>query len=222
MFQAIRSMDLKALREAAQRFHRRKERLQALMCLDYCFATPPKFAGQENSAICPVLEAFLVYCNMLRDTASAGDLDNPVLQRVFGFQPGSSEGMFQLHRDTWVYQHLASLPELVLQTAEESPELSGQIIQDTLKSLLWRRLADRIRVEDDICLRTKTFTPCLPFAMNTQCNLIECPRQHIHWEKLTQEWYTTQLRMCLQQVQVVHFLHAIPNESMEKRTKQLR
>ncbi|KAH6917673.1 hypothetical protein BKA70DRAFT_1178689 [Coprinopsis sp. MPI-PUGE-AT-0042] len=222
MFQAIRSLDLKALREVAQRFHKRNERLQALMCLDYCFATPPKFMGQENTAICPVLEAFMVYCNLLRETASACDLDSPIIQRLFGFQPASSEGIFQLHRGTWLYQHLAPLPDLVLQMAEESPELSGQVIQDTLTSQLWKRLSDRIRVEDDICLRTKTFTPCLPFVMNDQCNLIECPRQHIHWAKLTQDWYTTQLRMCLQQIQVVHYLHAIPNESMEKRTRELR
>ncbi|KAH6876648.1 hypothetical protein BKA70DRAFT_1576722 [Coprinopsis sp. MPI-PUGE-AT-0042] len=222
MFQAIRSMNLKALREAAQRFYRRNERLQALMCLDYCFATPPKFAGQENTAICPVLEAFLVYCDLLRDTALTCNFDSPMVQRLFGFQPAPFKGMFQLHRSTWFHLHLASLPGLVLRTTEEPPELPGQVVQDTLKLLLWKRLADRIRAEDEECQRTKTFTPCLPFVMNKKCNLIECPRQHIPYEKLTQDWFTAQLRMCLQQVQVVHYLHAIPNEPMQKRTRQLR
>ncbi|KAH6917671.1 hypothetical protein BKA70DRAFT_1139349 [Coprinopsis sp. MPI-PUGE-AT-0042] len=222
MFQAIRSMDLKSLREIAKSFHKRKERFQELMCLDYCFAAPPQFAGQENTAICLVLEGFLAYCDLLKEAASTLTLADAAVQRSFGFQPTSSEGMFQLHRETWLHQSLSASPALIVQTLEGTPELSGQVIQNALKSLLWKRLATRIRAEDDLCQRTRAFTPCLPFVMNEQCNLAECPRDHIAHQKLSEDWHTVQLRICLLQILVVHRLHAIPNSSMENRMKQRR
>ncbi|TFK22063.1 hypothetical protein FA15DRAFT_623047 [Coprinopsis marcescibilis] len=224
MFQNIKTLDLKALRLLGHQFLKRKETAQALLCFDHCFGSQNlnTFANLKNSQVCQILADFLAYCTVLRMVASSLDLENSSTQRLFGFHGADAENMYHVPRGTRLYELLDQGRRLVLHHEEDSPILSGQVIQETLKNELWRRMAKRIRHENDLCRRSNLFTPCLPFIINSECRLINCFRQHIPWQELDEDWFNSQVRMYLQQVMIFHTLHYVPHDPMVDRFRTYR
>ncbi|KAG2023736.1 hypothetical protein CC2G_001355 [Coprinopsis cinerea AmutBmut pab1-1] len=224
MFRNIKDKNLGALRQLGIQFLKRNEKVPALVCFDYCFMALPVFSGLSNAKISVILDDFMVYCRLMREVASNLNLDSPGIQRLFALTPAASENMFHVPRGTWVYHRLKAIShkEFLPQHDEESPIISRQTIVEILKFLLWSRLVKRILEENELCQRTKAFSPCLPFIMNEECHLQNCHRQHIDYKDLTQEWYTAQIRMYLQQILIFHTLFCIPFELVGHRLKEQR
>lgn len=213
MFRNIKQQKYETLRQLGSEFLKRGENIQALLCFDHAFMNPPVLAGLENTEISPILEDYLTYVTLLRDVTSSLDLAKPAIQRLFGIQPASSENMFNVPRGTLLHLVLTNLKneELALQYDVDSPIVSGQTILATLKSHLWARFVKRIKDENDLCKRTMAFSPCPGYIINESCFLINCQRQHIPYAQLTQDWFTAQLRMHLQQILIFHNLYYAPS-----------
>ncbi|RXW11436.1 hypothetical protein EST38_g14419, partial [Candolleomyces aberdarensis] len=98
----------------------------------------------------------------------------------------------------------ASAKLQVLDCDDEFIVVSSDELQRFLQAVLWQRLERRILDETNHCHGFRIFTPCLPFVMNSECRRVNCPRHHVDYQDLTQDWFNCQVRIHLLQILIYH------------------
>jgi hypothetical protein len=206
MFHAIRSSDITQLRDLGAKFASRNEVIQALLCFDHYFNHFPNIVVMEASEISKVLDCFLLYCRHLFAVAITPDpCNDPLMQKLFCIHP-STEKVFMLPTGTFLHKRIAE-SRAITQANENGILINEWDLAQQFKGCLFEHLRDRVVTENEICRRTRAFTPCLNFAINDVCNRRECPRDHISYTSLNHAWYNLQAKIHLQQILIFHTLH---------------
>jgi hypothetical protein len=171
-----------------------------------------------------ILRDFGQYCHSFRDLISKLDVTNEDTQKLFNFCPASVGNAYRIRTDTWLYQQVmdtSAEPE-VLERNDEFIILPAEGLQQILKTVLWSQLQRRIFDENSLCQHTPVFNPCLSFVMDSECRRFGCPRQHIDYQDLTQDWFNCQVRMHLLQILIYQVYIGIPIPKDYDRTIQHR
>lgn len=221
MFHAIRWSDTTQLRDLGAKFASRNEVIQALLCFDHYFNKFPNVVVTEASEFSKVLDGFFVYCRLLFSVATTPDSCNsPLMQKLFCIQP-STERVFMLPTGTFLYKRIVESRVVITESREDGVLVNEWDLARWFRECLFTHLRMRVIAENEICRRTRVFTPCLNFAINDVCNRRECPRDHISYTSFTHAWYNLQVKIHLQQILIFHTLHAIPMDFLD-RVKQHR
>jgi hypothetical protein len=209
MFHAIRSSDTTQLRDLGAKFASRDDVIQALLCFDHYFNNFPNIVVMGASEVSKVLDGFFRYCRLLLSVATTPDSCNsPLMQKLFCIHP-STEKVFMLPTGTFLHKKIVESRAVITQARENGVLINEWDLARQFKGCLFEHLRDRVMTENEICRRTRVFTPCLNFAINDVCNRRECPRDHILYTSFNHTWYNLQAKIHLQQILIFHTLHAI-------------
>ena len=209
MFHAIKSSDTTQLRDLGAKFASRDEVIQALLCFDHYFSNFPNLVVMDASEVSKVLDGFFRYCRLLLSVAITPDSCNsPLMQKLFCIHP-STDKAFMLPTGTFLHKKIVESRAIIIQARENGVLVNEWDLARQFKGCLFEHLRDRVMAENEICRRTRVFTPCLNFAINNVCNRRECPRNHILYTSFNHTWYNLQAKIHLQQILIFHTLHAI-------------
>jgi hypothetical protein len=227
MFQSLHNCDNTSwsiFRRLAYRFLDRKEAHQTVLCFDHYFIVFPSTREITNADMVTILEDFGQYCRSFRDLILDLDVTNEDTQRIFGFRPASAGNAYRIRTETWLYQQAtdASAKVQVLERDDKFIVVSSDELHLFLKAALWQRLEQRILGENNLCHDIKVFTPCLPSIMTRECRIVNCRRQHVDFQELTQTWFNCQVRIHLLQILIYHVYLGIPTPKDRNRTIQDR
>ncbi|RXW11576.1 hypothetical protein EST38_g14279, partial [Candolleomyces aberdarensis] len=225
LFQSLRKPDGASIfRRLAYRFLGRKENHQTVLCFDHYFIDFPSTLQITNADMATILEDFGQYCRSFRDLILGLDVANEDTQRLFNFRPASIGNAYRVKAKTWLYEQVtnASAKLQVLERDDEFISVSSDELHQLLQTVLWKRLERRILDENSLCHRIPVFTPCLPFVMNSECHQVNCPRHHVDYQDLTQDWFNRQIRIHLLQILIYHVYLGIPTPKDRDRTIQDR
>lgn len=171
-----------------------------------------------------ILADFGQYCRSFSDLILRLNVGDGDMQKLFNFYPASIGNGYRVKTETWLYRQVtdATARLRILESNDEFIIVSGDELQQLLKTVLWRRLERRILDENSLCQRIQVFTPCLPFVLNGDCRLVNCPRHHIGYQQLTQTWFNCQVRIHLLQILIYHVYLGIPIPKDRNQTIQDR
>jgi hypothetical protein len=216
MFHAIRWSDTTRLRDLGVKFASRNEDMQALLCFDHYFNNFPNVVVMEASEVSKVLDGFYLYCRLLFSAANTPDLCNsPLVQKLFCIHP-STEKVFMLPTGTFLHKMIVESRVITAEAREDGVLVNEWDLARHFKGCLFARLRMRVIAENEMCRRTRVFTPCLNFAINDVCNRRECPRDHVSYTFFTHAWFNLQVKIHLQQILIFHSLHAIPMDFLDR------
>ncbi|RXW14070.1 hypothetical protein EST38_g11783 [Candolleomyces aberdarensis] len=225
MFQNLHtSDDATTFRQLACRFLGRKEIHQTVLCFDHYFINFPSTLEVTNADMVTILEDFGQYCRSFRDLILGLDVGDEYTQKIFNFRPASIGNVCRIRTETWLYQQVmdVSAKLQVLENDDEFIVVSSHELQHFLKAVLWQRLEQRILDENSLCHLIRVFTPCLVFVMNGECRRVNCPRHHVDYQELTQDWFDRQVRVHLLQILIYHLYLGIPTPKNRAQTIQDR
>ncbi|RXW14759.1 hypothetical protein EST38_g11097 [Candolleomyces aberdarensis] len=134
----------------------------------------------------------------------------------------ASAKLVMKHDDELIQVTDASAKLQVLEHDDEFIVVSSDELQPFLQGVLWQRLERRILDENSLCHGIRVFTPCLSFVMNSECRRVNCPRHHVDYQDLTQDWFNCQVRIHLLQILIYHVYLGIPTPKDRDRTIQER
>jgi hypothetical protein len=150
------------------------------------------------------LKDFGQYCRSFRDLILRLNVANKDTQKIFDFHPTVIGNTYRIKIKTWLYQQFktATVKPRILKEGNKSIVVSGDTLHQLLKGVLRRRLEQRILDENTLCQSIPVFTPCLSFVVNGKCHLVDCPRYHVNYQELTQDWFNRQVRIHLSQIAI--------------------
>ncbi|KAJ2926880.1 hypothetical protein H1R20_g10209, partial [Candolleomyces eurysporus] len=225
LFQSLRKPDgASTFRRLAYRFLGRGDKHQTVLCFDHYFINFPSTLEITNADMVTILEDFGQYCRSFRDLILCLDVTDEDTQRLFNFRPVPIGNAYRVRTKTWLCEQItdASTKLQVLERDDEFITVSNNELQHFLQAVLWQRLEQRILNENSLCHRIQVFTPCLPFVMNRECHRANCPRHHVNYQELTQDWFNRQIRIHLLQILIYHVYLGIPTPKDRDRTIQDR
>jgi hypothetical protein len=214
MFQAIAKRELSKLQVLGQSFYELDDNTAvSLLCLDHCFAHPPKIQAIPVQAVAKDLQVFLIYVKLLYYFAFNVDpCTSPAAEKLFGYRR-EGENNYSIASGTFLY---SALPN---RSSDGSVILTGSELRVVFHQSLRYRLARRVEEENQICRITTAFEgPCLTFAIfNGHCNRGNCPQEHILASSFNSEEYNLRIRIHLQQILIYQSLQNIDFKQSERR-----
>ncbi|KAJ6573822.1 hypothetical protein DFH09DRAFT_1361892 [Mycena vulgaris] len=205
MFQAIANRETSRLQLLGESFSKRDNAEVSLLCLDHCFANPPKIQALQVDAVAKILQVFYTYVRLLHYFAFNVDpCSSSVAEKLFGYRR-EGETNFLIPQGTFLY---LALPD---RSANGNILLTGAELRMLFNQSLRDRLARRVRDENEMCRITKAFEgPCLTFALfNGHCNRGNCPQEHVLASSFNSQEYNLRVRIHLQQILIYQSLHNI-------------
>jgi hypothetical protein len=178
----------------------------SILCLDHFFTSPPRIQVADSREASASLQLFQEYIRLLRHVAmdQAENMDSNV-QKLFAIQ--LTDQLFLLPLGTHLHRYVLDKRIVVARSTEQGLFVAPREAAFAIRQALLQRLRHRISLEDTVCLRARAFNPvCLQFSVYNQCNRPECARHHLNAAALTVEWYTTHIRVHLQQFVILQVL----------------
>ncbi|KAF8151989.1 hypothetical protein K438DRAFT_1988110 [Mycena galopus ATCC 62051] len=201
MFQAICGREISTLQRLGELFETTNP-IAALLCLDHCFTNPPKIQALRVDGVSGELRVFLCYIKLLNTFTWADPCAHPLVEKLFGYiRQGDND--FLVSKHTFLYSALGEgHPAFRRANMEENMEsiiLDGSELRDVYHQTLKERLRLRVLQENEMCKKTRAFSPCLTFSVfEGQCNRVDCPLEHL--PPPTREEYNLRVRIHLQQI----------------------
>ena len=209
MFRAIAQADLAALEKLSRVFIDGKRNAAALLALDHFFRHMPTLRSHTLLEMTLFLDKFRKYAHLIHDIISH---PNPLrvtsIKRLFcireissieyGMEPGSF-----LHssatRDRRGPMHVR--PSIVA--------LSKREMITALRKHLAAHLCSRVTYENNLCRNAAVFSQCLTFIVNGQCDLDNCPQEHIKSADLDSKRYNLRIGIHLQQICILQLMYSV-------------
>ncbi|KAJ6456165.1 hypothetical protein C8R45DRAFT_1187129 [Mycena sanguinolenta] len=199
MFQAMCGREISKLQHLGEAFET-KNPAAALLCLDPCFTNPPKIQALRVDGVAQELRIFL-----------------PLVQKLFGcIRQGEND--FLIPTGTFLYSALCRLNHVALlrSTVEESIVLDGWELREVYHEALKERLRLRVLQENEVCRRTRAFSPCLTYSVfDGHCNRVDCPHEHL--PAPTHEEYNLRVRIHLQQILILQTGQFVVSDNISRR-----
>ncbi|KAJ7671947.1 hypothetical protein B0H17DRAFT_1208872 [Mycena rosella] len=217
MFQAISRRDFSQLGPLGEEFEATNP-AAALLCLDHCFTTPPDIQELPVEGVASKLQAFHAYVKLLNNFTWMDPCHWPMVEKLFGYIR-QGENNFLIPKGTFLHSalHLQSHPASH-RSAADNIVLSGSELWDVYHRALKDRLRRRVLEENDLCKRTKAFSPCLSFAIfDGHCNRMDCPHEHIPGAMIDAQQYNFRVRVHLQQILIFQTAQFILNDPIPRR-----
>jgi len=216
MFETIRVGETKKLRELGHQFARNKQTVNAVFCYDHVFQQPPNMHNMSAAEIADFLGHFLLYCDLLQTIANT---PNPVhdlnIRKLFNIVP-TSGNVFFLAIGTFLHDKIIDSRARLEESTEQGIFISEWELSRKFRGCVMQRLTKRILAENDACKFAQALRPCPSFVINSQCNRIDCPRQHIKPSLMTRDWFDLQMKIHLRQIIIVQILCTPPCHPAEK------
>lgn len=205
------------LRKLGQTFFEANNIPAALLCFDHYYTSPLTFQDLDVYQMADELNTFRLYIQLLLHVHGH---PNPVemaeFSKLFGFQKLSenhvllSNGSY-LHR---AYRSVYSSEDIQLYTLEFLAHF---------RTCIANRLRGRVSEQNNICKTSRTFTPCLTYAVLEFCHRdASCRDAHIRMASFTSPFYNTRIRIHLQQILIVsdlHFVYPYSSDNMISQRK---
>ncbi|KAI0935696.1 hypothetical protein AcV5_004043 [Taiwanofungus camphoratus] len=221
MFRAIMSDNLATLLPLGERFHLwHHNDAAAFLCLDHVFSSPLKLQAASLADISTKLQTFLLYARLLQKYASDPQpCDNEEIQRLLGFETSTQE-LFLVPNGTLLYLHCNARPTPTIRATDQGYLVLRWELAMLIKHTLCERLRRRITDENEACRKAWALQPCLSFAAFDRCNRQDCPQMHQHALSYDADFYTTRVRVYLQQILIYHTLYAFEHPSEQGRQRR--
>ncbi|KAJ6519176.1 hypothetical protein C8R45DRAFT_1204389 [Mycena sanguinolenta] len=216
MFQAIRRRELSELQELGEAFETSNP-AAALLCFDHCFTNPPKIQALRVDGVAKELQAFFGYIKLLNLFTWADPCNQPLAETLFGYIR-QGENDFLIPRGTFLYSVLRALdhPAFLRSTIEEHVVLDGAELREVYHETLKERLRLRVLQENEVCRRTRAFSPCLTYSVfDGHCNRVDCPHEHL--PAPTREEYNLRVRIHLQQILILQSGQFVISDNVSRR-----
>ncbi|KAJ7451097.1 hypothetical protein FB451DRAFT_1566339 [Mycena latifolia] len=217
MFQAISRREFSHLEPLGEIFEAANQ-AAALLCLDHCFTTPPEIQELQVAGIASKLQAFLAYVKLLNIFTWMDPCHLPIVGKLFGFIR-QGEDSFLIPEGTFLHSTLRYQDHPACRrSAETNIVLSGYELRDVYHRTLKERLRRRVQEENELCKKTRAFSPCLVFAIfDGYCNRGDCPQEHISAELIDTQQYNLRVRIHLQQIMIFQTVQFILNDPIPRR-----
>lgn len=216
MFQAICSREKSKLERLGESFEASNP-TAALLSLDHCFTNPPKIQALRVDGVAKELQIFSGYVKLLNTFTWADPCTQPGVEKLFGYIR-QGEYDFLIPRGTFLHSALRQMnhPAFLRSSDEENIVLDGSNLREVYHQALKERLRLRVVQENEMCKRTRAFSPCLTFSIfEGHCNRENCP--HEHASVPTREEYNLRVRIHLQQILIFQTVQFIVNDSAARR-----
>ncbi|KAJ7237490.1 hypothetical protein B0H12DRAFT_1238227 [Mycena haematopus] len=221
MFQAISCREFSKLQRLGESFETTNP-AAALLCLDHCFINPPKIQALRVDGVAKELHVFLAYVKLLNLFTWADPCNHPLAQKLFGYMR-QGENDFLIPAGSFLYSTLRKLdhPAFLRSTGEENIVLDGSELSEVYHETLKERLRLRVLQENEMCKKTRAFSPCLTYSVfDGHCNRVDCPHEHL--PAPTREEYNLRVRIHLQQILVFQTGQFVVSDHVSRRYWILR
>ncbi|KAF5377115.1 hypothetical protein D9757_008781 [Collybiopsis confluens] len=200
MFRTILSNDHTTLGNLGRTFWIANNRPAALLCLDYYHGISSLFEDLTVYEMAEAQELFRTYLRLLIDVwANGRPTEQAGLLKLFGFQK-LSDSHVRLTDGTYLRQKLGF--------ADQDNTLETSEFIRRFKACISRHIRNRVFAQTSSCKGSKSFAPCLTFAVFQFCHRgTSCREAHLPLESLTASFYNARLRIHLQQIQIVQLLN---------------
>ncbi|KAJ7725516.1 hypothetical protein DFH07DRAFT_853912 [Mycena maculata] len=217
MFQAITQRDLSQLEPLGEIFEAENP-AAALLCLDHCFTNPPKIQPLRVDGVAKKLKTFGVFVRLLNLFTWADPCNQPLVEKLFGFVH-QGENNFLIPEGTFLHSMLRQENHPACQPSiDENVVLAGSELREFFQQTLKTRLRHRVEQENDMCKRTKAFSPCLVYSVfDGVCNRIDCPDEHIPAALIDAQEYNLRVRIHLQQILIYKSVQFVVNDPNPQR-----
>ncbi|CAA7264670.1 unnamed protein product [Cyclocybe aegerita] len=210
MFQAIRAGDLPKLCLLGRKFSGTSNAISATLCYDHYFKTIPIMYRMSQAELSELLHDFYLY---VRHLHRLGNLVNPCQDldfcKLFCIQP-STGGNFFVPCDTFLHQVLLERRALLISSNEQGIILSEWELKKRVKTILQNRLLTRVRRENDEYRQAQAFSPCPFDIIIGHCGRPDCSRRHLSPSSLNRDWYRLQVKIHLQQINIIQTFAVVP------------
>jgi hypothetical protein len=190
----------------------------ALLCLDHCYTHPPKIQVLQVEDVAEELQAFSCYVKLLNTFTWADPGNQPVVEKLFGYIR-QGENNFLIPDGTFLHSALRRLNHPAFQRSiEENIVLTGSKLGDLYHRTLKERLRIRVLQENEMCTRTRAFSPCLVYSVfDGICNRVDCPHEHVPAAAISRQQYNSRVRIHLQQILILHTVQFIISDPTPRR-----
>ncbi|KAJ7171712.1 hypothetical protein C8R43DRAFT_1231226 [Mycena crocata] len=217
MFQSICRREIPKLELLGEEFEATNP-VAALVCLDLVFTNPPKIQALHVDGVAKKLQTFYTYVRLLNLFTWADPCHWHLAEKLCGYVR-QGENDFLIPEGTFLHSVLRQQNHPAFHTSiEENVVIAGSELRDVFRRSLINRLEQRVQQENEMCKRTKAFTPCLLFSVfDGNCNRVECPNEHVSDTLINPQQYNLRVRIHLQQILIYQTLQFINNDPGPKR-----
>ncbi|KAJ7743864.1 hypothetical protein B0H16DRAFT_1889844 [Mycena metata] len=218
MFHAICQRDVSKLGQLGEGFATTNP-AAALLCLDHCFTNPPKIQVLPVDGVAKELQTFYSYVKLLNFFTWADPCIYPLAERLYGYVR-EGENNFLIPDGTFLHSVLRQQNHPALHGSAEDKNivLAGSELKEIYRRTLKDRLRQRVLQENEICKRTRAFSPCLIFSVfDGHCNRADCPQEHIPAAAITIQQYNSRVRIHLQQILIFKAVQFIISDPLPHR-----
>ncbi|KDQ58729.1 hypothetical protein JAAARDRAFT_155337 [Jaapia argillacea MUCL 33604] len=215
MFSAFNSRDWAKMLQLGKKFGNHNP-AAALFCLDFFFTTLPKIQVSSRQEVGATLQTFLLYAQLLANTARHKDpCGTSSIRKLFNFD--MSDQMVVVKPGTFLHDSL-----LHYGTTFRDDDCGSLVtIPDFLvlfKRALAHRLSTRVQSENELCRKARALQPCLQEAVLGSCSTTECDKDHLPGTSFTPDSYNELVRLHLLQISIFHTVHFVqlPNHIREE------
>lgn len=176
-----------------------------LRCFDHILRHPPRMQNDNATAVSRYLEDYDTYAQLMRTVfndwkkakaAALLGLVEVVGESTVGVQE------FNVLSTSALHEHLKSkaTPD------EHDITISADRLPEIIRLVLSQRMLRRLEDEQQVCLHTKAFHPCLNVAATGVCHRTSCPHDHVPRDSHNLESFNLRIRLHLQQILIVHHM----------------
>ncbi|KAJ7051208.1 hypothetical protein C8F01DRAFT_1237408 [Mycena amicta] len=217
MFKAIHHQDLPILASLSEYFEQ-VDPAAVLLCLGHFFTRLPRMQALEVDGIAHNLMLFYRYIKLLNLFTWVDPCSHPLAERLFGLKR-QGDNHFVIREESFLHSALKLQTESVSKSSAEGDIVLGSSdLRELYHSTLKERLRLQVQQEDDLCRRTRAFSPCLTYAVfYGNCNRLACPHEHLPASRINSQHYNTRVRIHLQQILILYTVQYLDNESSMRR-----
>jgi hypothetical protein len=177
----------------------------ALLCLDRVFRIARNLQTADDVDVSAYMRHFHTYLDLLREIANAqGGHERQGIRRLFGLSFSEADGTYLANTGTYLHGFISEKKYLVLRATEEGMYISSRQVADYLSRAVLDRLRIRVEHQQLAHKSLKVFKPCcISNAVFSQCNSLECHRQHVDVKTISKTWYSGRVGIHLQQIMIL-------------------